>query len=289
MAKPHTTLGDWFKTFPQYVIPQHLLSQFLFKLSRLPLGRFTHWLIQQFINVYNVEMEIAQFSEPRDYQTFNQFFTRALKPTARPIANALLTCPVDGEISQLGRIEQHSLLQAKGRSFQLLDLVGGDAMMADAFQQGLFCTIYLSPRDYHRIHMPVSGQLKTMLYLPGRLFSVNQRTTRVVPQLFARNERVICFFETAHGPLALILVGAIFVGSLETVWAGTLTPPYLSQSRRESYSSETALILSQGAEMGRFNMGSTVILLLGNQYVSWLPNLVPQNKVVMGQALIQNS
>lgn len=278
-------LGDWFKTLPQYLIPQHFLSKIVFKLSRWQLGFLTRWIIKRFIQYYKVDMTLAQSPEVCAYANFNQFFTRALKPTARPLAKASLICPVDGEISQLGRIEQQQLYQAKGRFFQLSALLGGDTGMVTAFQNGLFCTIYLSPKDYHRIHMPVTGQLKQMIYLPGRLFSVNQRTTRVVDNLFARNERVICLFTTEFGPVALILVGAIFVGSIETVWAGVLTPPYLSYPQHWRYAPETTAILSQGVEMGRFNMGSTVILLIGNEKMRWSPALIAKNNVHMGQAL----
>ena len=278
-----SALGDWFKTLPQYLIPQHLLSRVVFKLSHWQLGFLTHWLIKRFILHYEVDMTLAQSPDVRDYANFNQFFTRALKPTVRPLAKAPLICPVDGEISQLGQIKQQQLYQAKGHFFQLTDLLGGD--IATAFQNGSFCTIYLSPKDYHRIHMPITGQLKKMIYLPGRLFSVNQRTTNVVSNLFARNERVVCLFATELGPVALILVGAIFVGSIETVWAGTLTPPYLSRPQHWHYSAETTPILAQGSEMGRFNMGSTVIMLTGNETVSWLSTLASKDKVYMGQAL----
>lgn len=280
-----SVLGDWLKTLPQYLIPQHLLSTIVFKLSRWRLGFLTRWAIRRFIHHYQIDMTLAQSSDLHTYANFNQFFTRALKPTARPLAKASLICPVDGEISQLGRIKQQQLYQAKGRFFQLSALLGNDTEMVTAFQNGLFCTIYLSPKDYHRIHMPVTGQLKQMIYLPGRLFSVNRRTTNVVNNLFARNERVVCLFATELGPVALILVGAIFVGSIETVWAGVLTPPYLSYPQHWYYPAETVDILPQGTEMGRFNMGSTVIMLIGNEKVSWLPTLAPKNKIQMGQAL----
>lgn len=276
-------LGDWFKTLPQYLIPQHFLSKIVHKLSRWQLGSFMHWLIKRFIHHYRVDMTLAESSEIQDYKHFNQFFTRALKPIARPLASVLLTGPVDGEISQLGRIQQKQLYQAKNHFYHLADLLGEDSEMISAFQTGLFCTIYLSPKDYHRIHMPITGQLQKMVYIPGRLFSVNQRTVGVVSNLFARNERVVCLFSTALGPVAVILVGAIFVGSIETVWAGCITPPYLSKPQHWYYTE--GITLHQGAEMGRFNMGSTVILLVGNEKVHWLPTLIPKNKVLVGQAL----
>ncbi|OQW91593.1 MAG: phosphatidylserine decarboxylase, partial [Beggiatoa sp. IS2] len=193
--------------------------------------------------------------------------------------------PVDGEISQLGPIQEQCLLQAKGHSFSLVELLGGDVQMAELFKHGSFCTLYLSPKDYHRIHMPITGQLTDMVYVPGRLFSVNQRTARTVPRLFARNERVICLFATERGPVALVLVGAIFVGSIETVWSGRITPPYLSQLQRWHFTPEVAQFLQQGAEMGRFNLGSTVIVLVDGRQIAWLPEYAPPLKLLMGQAL----
>ncbi len=279
---PTSSLSDRFKTLPQYLIPHHLLSRFVHHLTQLQLGFLTHWIIRLFIKVYGVDMQLAQNVDPKNYLSFNHFFTRALTPEARPLAKATLLSPVDGEISQLGIIENQSLLQAKGHAFKLTNLLAGEEQLAALFNDGLFCTIYLSPRDYHRIHMPMSGQLTKMIYVPGKLFSVNQRTSRVVPNLFARNERSICLFETDLGPMAVILVGALFVGSTETVWTGTL--PYARNIRHWEY--ETPISLQQGEEMGRFNMGSTVILLLNPAQKAWLDNLQPQTKVIMGQALI---
>ena len=279
--------GDIFFTIPQYIFPQHLLSRLVLKLTRLQMGGITHWVIRRFIKSYGVNMSIALPSDIHEYTSFNQFFTRALKSTARPLAAIDIISPVDGEISQIGQIDNGSLLQAKNRYFQLNELLGGQTEMTNLFKQGLFCTLYLSPKDYHRIHMPVTGHLTDMVYVPGRLFSVNRRTTRVVPNLFARNERVICLFETKLGPLALILVGAFFVGSMETVWAGSVTPSRLSQILHWHYSSNKAPVLQQGAEMGRFNMGSTVIVLLDAKHVAWLPSLGTQNKVLMGEGLAQ--
>jgi phosphatidylserine decarboxylase len=277
---------DRFLTAIQYVIPQLWLSQLVFKLTRLAMGPLTHWLIKGFIRFYQVDMSSAQLVEVRHYATFNQFFTRALKPTARPLSNqAEIISPVDGEISQIGRIEQGQLVQAKCRYFQLEDLLAKQADIVTQFESGLFCTLYLSPRDYHRVHMPVSGQLTDMIYVPGRLFSVNQRTSRVVPNLFARNERVICLFTTEVGTMALILVGALLVGSIETVWAGAITPNQLAQVQRWHYPAVRAPILSRGAELGRFNMGSTVILLFEAKQVSWLPEITVPHKQFMGQSL----
>lgn len=276
-------LKKWFFVMPQFVIPHHLLSRLIQKLTRLQMGAVTHWLIKRFIKHYNVDMNIVQLAEARNYASFNQFFTRSLKPTARPLAQTEIICPVDAKISQIGQIDQGTLFQAKGHNFQLVDLLGGDAKMANLFQQGLFCTLYLSPKDYHRIHIPTTGRLIDMVYVPGRLFSVNQTTTQVVSNLFARNERVICRFETDLGPMALVLVGALFVGCMETVWAGTVTPNRLSAVERWHYAEKN--ILQRGAEMGRFNMGSTVIVLLDGKQVAWLPDLKAQDNLLMGQGL----
>lgn len=279
--------SDTFLTLPQYLIPQHLLSRLILKLTRWQMGAFTHWMIRRFIKYYDVDISIAQLSDVRDYASFNQFFTRALKSTARPLAETDVITPVDSEISQIGQIDKGCLLQAKDRYFQLNELLAEQTKMVDLFKSGLFCTLYLSPKDYHRIHIPITGRLTDMVYVPGRLFSVNQRTTRVVSNLFARNERVICLFETEMGQMALILVGAMFVGSIETVWAGVVTPNRLSQVQHWHYSEEMAPVLQRGAEMGRFNMGSTVIMLLDANQVAWLPSRIASNKVLMGQGLAQ--
>jgi phosphatidylserine decarboxylase len=279
-------LSDQLLTLPQYLIPQHFLSRLILKLTRLQWGAVTHWIIKRFIKFYGVDMNIAQSPEVHDYASFNLFFTRVLKPTARPFADAEIISPVDGAISQIGQIDSGSLLQAKGRYFQLTELLGGQTEIANLFKQGLFCTLYLSPKDYHRIHTPMTGRLTDMVYVPGRLFSVNQRTTRVVPNLFARNERVICLFETAFGPMALILVGAIFVGCIETVWAGTVTPNRSSQIQHWRYPEKTAPFLQRGEEMGRFNMGSTVIVLLDANHLAFLSDLGTQN-ILMGEGLAQ--
>ncbi|MCK5876627.1 MAG: phosphatidylserine decarboxylase [Candidatus Marithrix sp.] len=271
---------DKILTSIQYVIPQHLLSKIVLKLTRLQLGGFTHWLIRRFIKFYNVDMSIANLPEANNYASFNKFFTRSIKPVSRPLATGIVS-PVDAEISQIGTIEESCLLQAKGHSYKLIDLLGGDVKTSALFEQGLFCTLYLSPKDYHRIHTPIASKLTNMTYVPGRLFSVNQRTARVIPNLFARNERLICMFETEFGPMALILVGAIFVGSIETKWTGEIN--HLSQIKHWHY--ETAPQLQLGAEFGHFNMGSTVIMLLGSKQVAWLPEQCKSKKILMGQQL----
>jgi len=288
MDTPKPSLIKRILTLPQYLIPQHLLSRLILKLTRLQMGAFTHWLIRRFINHYDIDMNQVQSPDVRHYASFNQFFTRALKPTARPLTDVEIISPVDAKISQIGKIEENRLLQAKGHFFRLEDLLGGNQKMVNLFKSGLFCTLYLSPRDYHRIHIPITGQLTDMTYIPGRLFSVNQRTSEVVPNLFARNERVICLFETALGPMALILVGALFVGSIETVWAGTVTPNRLSQIQHWHYSEKEAPVLQRGAEMARFNMGSTVIVLLDANRVAWLSKLSAQTKMLMGQGMAKS-
>ena len=287
---PDMNLLDQLLTLPQYLIPQHRLSALMFTLTRSRKAWFKDLLIRGFIRLYGVDMSIAECPDPVAYPCFNEFFTRTLQPSARPIVAdpALACCPVDGEISQIGTIESGHIIQAKGRHYTLEQLLGGEMDITDTFRGGRFATIYLSPRDYHRIHIPLAGTLRSMTYIPGRLFSVNQRTARAVPDLFARNERVVCVFDTTIGPMALVLVGAIFVGSMETVWHGQITPAPRRQYWHKDYSDEdtSGLIkLRKGEEMGRFNMGSTVIVLLPPGRGQWLQDLHPGSKVMMGQAL----
>jgi phosphatidylserine decarboxylase len=220
------------------------------------------------------------------YPTFNAFFTRTLRPGARPIASGTkdVASPVDGAVSQIGAIEGGRIFQAKGQSFTALELLGGDATAATRFERGSFTTLYLSPKDYHRIHMPVDGSLTRMLHVPGRLFSVNPATTRAVPRLFARNERVVCLIDTPAGPLALVMVGALNVASIETVWAGEVTPPQRSAVRAWDYKKDEVK-LAKGAEAGRFNMGSTVILLFGRDRIRWDESYGPASAVRMGRKL----
>jgi phosphatidylserine decarboxylase len=250
---------------------------------------FKSLLIRQFARHFRVDLAEALEPDPYAYPDFNAFFTRALQPGARPIAHddRTVCCPVDGAISQIGMADEDTLLQAKGRSFSLTELLGGDAERARPFQNGAFATLYLSPRDYHRIHIPLAGQLREMTHIPGKLFSVSPLTTRMIPDLFARNERVVTWFDTAAGPMALVLVGAINVASIETVWAGTITPPLGLTIRHWSYPvhGDGAVRLDQGAELGRFNMGSTVILLFGPEKVCWEREMQPGAIVRMGQPL----
>ena len=280
------SFSDYLKAVPQYLLPHHALSKVMYKLTRSRNKIFKNWLIKYVVRNYQVDMSTAVDEDPTSYAYFNKFFTRALKPDARPIcANSKqIACPVDGTVSQAGKIENGRIFQAKGRDYTLQELLGGSEKWTHAFDQGEFATIYLSPRDYHRIHCPLDGKLKEMIHVPGRLFSVSPATTRVVPRLFARNERVISIFDTESGPMAVILVGAIFVSSMDTVWAGTITPPGGTKIRHWNYD-DKPFSLKKGDELGRFNMGSTVIVLFAKDRINWVSETSPSNSVQMGQVL----
>jgi phosphatidylserine decarboxylase len=258
---PPDIVRDRLAVLPQYLLPKRLLTERAGALARTPHGDRTVQLIRWFIQRYGVNMEEAAEPNPAAYATFNDFFTRALRPNARPLAPAPWVCPVDGAVSQFGNICGDQVFQAKGHRYSTTALLGGDATLAAAFQDGQFATIYLSPRDYHRIHMPCAGTLQRMVYVPGALFSVNPTTARGVPGLFARNERVVCVFQNEQGPFVMVLVGATIVGSMATVWHGVVNPPRSAEPRRWDYSGTNAVTLAQGAEMGRFLLGSTVVLL----------------------------
>ena len=272
----------------QYLLPHHLLSRLAGCLAecrvRWVKNAFTRWFAQR----YQIDMSEAQVEALDGYEHFNAFFTRALKPGARPLDSTTdsVLCPADGAISQLGRIEHGRIFQAKGHSFSAVELLGGDVQRAAPFLGGQFATVYLSPRDYHRVHMPLSGTLREMVYIPGRLFSVNQSTAENVPELFARNERVACIFDTECGPMAVVLVGAMIVASIETVWAGLGTPPRRQlKTQRYDEAARAPIQLEKGAELGRFKLGSTAIVLFGPQQVQWLDELAANSPVRMGQAL----
>ena len=256
-------MSDRLAVLPQYLFPKQALTAFAGWVSSHERGWVTTEIIRRFCLKYEVNMDEALNSDMSSYRSFNEFFTRALKPGTRPLAEADLICPVDGAISQFGAIRADQIFQAKGHSYSTTAVVGGDAALAAQFQDGSFATLYLSPKDYHRIHMPCDGRLSRMIYVPGELFSVNPTTARGVPGLFARNERVVCIFESAHGPFALILVGATIVGSMATVWHGVVNPPRLPDVREWYYngSGEQNISLKQGEEMGRFLLGSTVVML----------------------------
>lgn len=274
--------------FMQYVLPHHSLSRLIGRLAECEAPWFKNRLIAWFIKRYQVDMSEALLEDPSAYRHFNDFFTRALKADARVFDDAekAVLSPADGAISQLGEIKSGRIFQAKGHSFSLLELLGGDAERASPFMGGSFSTIYLSPKDYHRVHMPLTGILREMVYIPGRLFSVNQTTAEHVPELFARNERVACIFDTEQGPMAVVLVGAMVVASIETVWAGQITPP-LRTLRCYDYSqaAQQPITLEKGAELGRFKLGSTAIILFGANHVTWDNHLQATTPVQVGQSL----
>ena len=258
-----STLLNWFKIKFQYVLPKHLLSRLIGKLASAEAGSVTTLLIKLFIKKYQVDMSEAMESDPSHYKTFNEFFTRELKDGVRPVCqdDCHLAMSVDGTVSQLGKIEYDQIFQAKGHSYSLTALLGGNPDIAEPFKNGDFATIYLSPKDYHRIHMPMDGVLTDMIYVPGELFSVNPLTTENVPGLFARNERVVCVFESSKGKFAIVLVGATIVASIETIWAGTVTPPAGKNIQHWRYpkDSENTISLKKGEEMGLFKLGSTIV------------------------------
>ena len=268
-------------------LPNHGISRITFWLSRLktPLAQAA---IRLFIRSYDVNMDEALQPDARKYSHFNAFFTRALKADARPISAdpQTIVCPADGTISQLGAVVDGRIIQAKDRHFSVLELLADSKRRAAPFHQGTFCTIYLSPRDYHRVHMPVAGRVREMVYVPGRLLTVSVLATRAIPHLFARNERVVSCFETEHGPMAMVLVGALNVGAIETAWAGLITPPRGNRVHCLDYSTkDDPVSLDRGQEMGRFNMGSTVIVLFPRDVVGWETGLDARSPVRMGQSL----
>jgi phosphatidylserine decarboxylase len=268
----------------QYLVPQHALTWLAGWLSNCRWKWVKNWEIRYFINRYSVDIQQAQLTSIDDYPTFNSFFTRLLKPGLRPIVQDkdAIACPADGGISQLGKITDDVLLQAKGFDFKLQNLLGGSPEHARTFANGNFATIYLAPKDYHRVHMPMRGTLRETIFIPGDLFSVNQNTVCHVPNLFARNERLVSLFETQVGPMAVILVGAMLVGSINTVWKDTLV---YRKIHIEKYTGDTAITLERGAEMGHFKMGSTVIILFPQGKVSWSSDLKENSPVYMGTAI----
>jgi len=273
----------------QYLLPHHLLSRGLGILAQNHLLR--KLFIRAFIKRYKVDLSQAKIQEVEKFENFNAFFTRELQADARPLANAqgAIVCPADGAVSQLGNITDGNLLQAKGRHYSCESLLAGDAQMAALFRMGKFATIYLSPRDYHRVHMPMAGILKKTVYVPGKLFSVNQTTADSVPNLFARNERLICLFDTEVGPMAVILVGALIVAAIDTVWAGEVCP---TTDKREiqitDYANQApAVELPLGGELGRFRLGSTAIVLFPHGTMKFESSLEATSSVAMGQLLGQ--
>jgi len=277
-------MSDRFAVLPQYVLPKQALTSLAGAIASARGGAATMRLIRWFVRKYGVDMSEAAEPDIARYATFNEFFTRALKPGARPLAKAELVCPVDGAISQFGAIERDQIFQAKGHHYSTTALVGGDATLGAAFENGHFATLYLSPKDYHRIHMPCGARLLRMIHVPGELFSVNPTTARGVPGLFARNERVVCVFEAARGPFVLVLVGATIVGSMATVWHGVVNPPRVGQAREWHYGDQD-LRLKQGDEMGRFLLGSTVVLLFPRGDLRFDPAWAPGRAIRLGEAM----
>ena len=271
----------------QHLLPQHLLSRLVGRLAECRSPWLKNILISQFIRQYKVNMEEAAADSPQDYANFNDFFTRALRDGARPIDDKAetLCCPADGAISQFGAIDDHHILQAKGHRFTTTQLLAGDAALADRFRHGSFANLYLSPKDYHRLHMPCAGRLQRMIYVPGALFSVNPVTARGVPGLFARNERVVCVFDSeTHGPFVMVLVGATIVGSMATTWHGVVNPQRTGAIAEWDYSDQP-VVLEQGEEMGRFLLGSTVIMLFEKDVIEFNADWRPEGPVRLGEVM----
>lgn len=283
------TRDKWLTTL-QYFVPQHLLSRLVGWFASSQIGFIKNTFIQQFARRYNVDMNEALEPNLDAYESFNAFFTRALKPDARPIDAdaASIACPADGAISQLGNIQGDILFQAKGFYYNLSELLGGDRERARPFENGKFATVYLSPRDYHRVHMPYSGTLREMVYVPGDLFSVNTRTAENLPRLFARNERLVAIFDTDLGPMAVVMVGAMIVAGIETVWAGQVAP-VSRQVRVTPYNNIAPVTLAKGEEMGRFKLGSTAIVLFGPGVMDWDERFAEGVATRMGERMGQKS
>jgi phosphatidylserine decarboxylase len=277
-------VSDRLAVLPQYLLPKQALTIFAGKVANAKAGKLTTSLIRWFVGKYQVNMTEAANPDMTSYASFNEFFTRPLRADARPLHASQFVCPVDGAISQFGAIEQGQIFQAKGHAYSATALVGGDQQLAAQFHDGSFATIYLSPRDYHRIHMPCDGKLTRMIYVPGELFSVNPTTARGVPGLFARNERVVCVFDTAQGPLVLTLVGATIVGSMATVWHGIVNPPRSKEVREWTYQDQN-IVLKKGEEMGRFLLGSTVVMLFPKDSLTFNPAWKAAGAVRMGEMM----
>ena len=285
MTKPSVP-GRLFVLF-QYLLPHHLLSGLMYRITRVRWKPFKNLLIRRIIAHYRVEMSLAEESDPQLYPSFNAFFTRALRPNARPLAagNDAVLCPADGRISQTGCIIQGEIFQAKGHQYSLQELLGGATDWLEPFRDGGFATIYLSPRDYHRVHMPLAGKLLGTTYIPGDLYSVNTTTAENVERLFARNERLVSYFDTPAGPMAMVLVGAMVVAGIETVWGGQVAPPPKTPVSQDYRQAPQAVALASGEEMGRFKLGSTVILLFPENAVDWDPRYAASTPTRLGEPL----
>lgn len=278
-------MSDRLKVLLQYMLPKQGLTTLAGRIAGLQGGVMTTQLIRWFVGRYAVDMSEAADADIRSYKSFNDFFTRPLKRGLRPIAAADFICPVDGTISQFGIIDDHHMVQAKGHRFTTTQLVGGDAKLADLFCHGSFANLYLSPRDYHRLHMPCDGKLTRMIYVPGTLFSVNPVTARGVPNLFARNERVVCVFDSVeHGAFVMVLVGATIVGSIATVWHGVVNSRRANRTLEWTYTDQN-IVLAKGEEMGRFLLGSTIVMLFQQGAIAFNGDWAPERKVRLGELM----
>jgi phosphatidylserine decarboxylase len=277
-------VSDKLAVVPQYLLPKKALTIFAGKIAASKSGALTSALIRWFIKRYGVNMAEAANPSVESYSSFNEFFTRPLRDGARPLSKADFVCPVDGAISQFGKIDKDQIFQAKGHSYSTRALLGGDGELASRFDEGAFATLYLSPKDYHRIHMPCDGRLVRMIHVPGDLFSVNPTTARGVPGLFARNERVVCVFESAYGTFTMVLVGATIVGSMATVWHGLVNPPRPDNVRDWHYKDKN-IVLKRGDEMGRFLLGSTVVMTFERNRIQFNPDWSPTKGIKMGEVM----
>ncbi|MDB5987050.1 MAG: phosphatidylserine decarboxylase [Nevskia sp.] len=286
MSEFEASTGDRLFALLQQSLPTRALSALMYRVAEWRNPRFKSALIDWFMRRYRIDLSEAEFERPQSYDNFNAFFTRALKAGARPQPDdiKLLSSPVDGTLSQYGAIVEGALIQAKGRDYTAAELLADDDLAA-RFWDGSFCTIYLAPNNYHRVHMPCAGVLRRWSYIPGRLFSVNPSTARALPKLFARNERMVACFDTDFGPLALVMVGAMIVGGIETVWGGRITPPHRRQPEPLVYEPMQPLSLQRGDELGRFHLGSTVILLAPAAALQWLPQWTAGAGLRLGDAL----
>jgi len=279
----NASITDYLKSGALYALPHHLISRSVFKLTRIESPLVPN-AIEKFSKAFNVDLNEALNPDPKSYKTFNEFFTRELKPELRPLSDTNLISPVDGTVSEFGNIKDNMLLQAKGIDYSLDQLLGGNPELLKKYEDGQFITIYLSPRDYHRIHMPCTGTLNEQTHIPGRLFSVAKHTVNTVKSIFARNERVVASFNADQGAMSMVLVGAINVAAIETVWDGLITPPKGKTVSSKNYS-EGEVSINKGIEMGRFNMGSTVILILDKNMPKLSSNLAVDQTLKLGQAL----
>lgn len=269
--------------YMQYCVPQRGITAVMGWLARIRLPWLKNWMIRRFIRKYQIDMQLAVIENPEAYIDFNTFFIRQIKPALRPIVSGheQIACPVDGTVAQIGAISQNQLLQAKGFYYYLETLLGGDNTLADLFNDGEFATLYLAPRDYHRVHMPLRGTLRKAIFVPGKLFSVNRMTSEMVPQLFSRNERLITLFDTPAGPMAVVLVGAMIVGNIQTVW---MDQP-IKSNHPLTLPIPNDFTLEKGAELGHFKLGSTVIILFGKHKITWSPDIQADSTLRFGQLL----